>query len=97
MAIEQAFQSPRTIANLRGALGNVMEGFCQWLLNLGFGRSCVRRHLANVFHLNAFLGDSDTLPGKTLSAQDVTAFFEAYRQISRHRGSLTAHLEDVHH
>ncbi len=97
MAIEQVFKSPRTIAKFRGgALGNLMDGFCQWLLNLGFGCSRVRRHLAYVSHLNDFLGDSQTRPCHTLSAQDVTAFFEAYPQVSRHRGPLMRHLNEVH-
>ena len=96
MAIEQVFQCPKTIAKLRGgALGNLMEGFCQWLLNTGFGCSCIRRHLGNVSHLNAFLGDSHTPPLETLSAQDVTAFFEEYPRVSRHRGALQAHLDAV--
>ena len=68
MAIEQVFQCPKTIAKLRGgALGNLMEGFCRWLLNTGFGCSCIRLHLGNVSHFNAFLGDSHARPLETLS------------------------------
>ena len=96
MAIEQVFQCPKTIARLRGgALGNLMEGFCQWLLNTGFGCSCIRRHLENVSHFNDFLGDSHTRPLETLSVQDVTAFFEEYPRVSCHRGPLQAHLDAV--
>lgn len=97
MAIEQVFKSPRTIAKLRGGvLGLHMEGFCQWLLSTGFGCSCIRRHLANISHLNVFLDEFQARPCKVLSARDVTAFFEAYPGVSRHRGTLKQHLDGVH-
>lgn len=97
MAIEQFFPCPRTLTKLRsGALGNFLEGFCLWLLKAGFSRSCIRRHLVNVSHLNSYLGGADARPCRTLCTQDITAFFEAYPARCRHRGSLQAHLQNVH-
>ena len=97
MAIELFFRCPRTLTKLRsGALGNFLEGFCLWLLKAGFSRSYIGRHLFNVSRLNSFLGGADARPCRPLSPQDITAFFEAYPARCCHRGSLQAHLQNVH-
>ena len=56
MALELAFTSPCTVKKLRsGPLGELLDGFCDWLLEHGFARSTVRTHLSNVSHLNEHL------------------------------------------
>ena len=46
MALEQVFSCPRTLARLRAnPLGRLLEEFCRWLLDDGFTRGCIRKHL----------------------------------------------------
>jgi len=48
MALEQVFECPRTLRRLRsGPLGKLLEGFCCWLLEHGFSRWTIRKHLFN--------------------------------------------------
>ncbi len=52
MALEQVFDCPRRVRDLRsGPLGSLLEGFCDWLEERRFSRSTTRKHLANVSHL----------------------------------------------
>jgi len=56
MALERVFDYPRTLRRLRsGPIGKLLEGFCNWLLEHGFSRGTVRKHLFNVSHLNEHL------------------------------------------
>jgi len=49
MALEQVFECPRTLRRLRsGPLGKLLEGFCNWLLEHGFSRWKIRKHLFHV-------------------------------------------------
>ena len=57
MAMELVFECPATLRKLRsGALGKLLDGYCDWLLEHGFTRQIVRTHLSNVNHLNQHLG-----------------------------------------
>ena len=57
MALERVFEYPRTLRRLRsGPIGKLLEGFCSWLLEHGFRRGTIRKHLFNVSHLNEYLG-----------------------------------------
>jgi len=43
MAFEQVFECPRTLRKLRsGPLGELLDGFCQWLLNRRFSPGSIR-------------------------------------------------------
>ncbi len=45
MALEQIFSCPKTLARLqKGPLGELLEGFCLWLMDCGFGRWTIRSH-----------------------------------------------------
>ncbi len=96
MALELVFTCPRTLKKLRsGPLGEVVEGFCDWLLEHGFARYTVRKHLSNVSHLNEHLGARNGAGWHTLSAQDVNGLLKQYPLRARKRGPLDQHLSRV--
>lgn len=98
MGLEQAFSCPGTLKKLRsGPLGTLLDGFCTWLLTLGFHRSIVRTHLSNVSHLNQHLGRRGVAAGQMLFPKDVDRFFKEYPSRCRHRGPLETHLKRVRH
>ena len=56
MALERVFEYPTTLMRMRsGPIGKLLEGFCNWLLELGFSRRTIRLHLFNLSHLNEHL------------------------------------------
>ena len=74
MALEQVFSCPRTLARLRAnPLGRLLEEFCRWLLDGGFSRGCIRKHLCYAAHLNQHLGTGADPPRERLSARDVAS------------------------
>ena len=90
MTLEQAFECPRTLNKLRsGPLGGLLEGFCDSLLESGFKRGTVRKHLVNVSHLNAYLMTRKGVAEEPLSAQDVSDFLRDYPSMARNRGPCT--------
>jgi len=96
MALEQIFSCPRTLARLQsGPLSGLLEGFCRWLIENGFRRGTIRRHLSNVSHFNAYLGTLASTPRKVVTAEDVDGFFRTYPLQCRNRGPLERHLRDV--
>ena len=96
MALESVFECPRTLKKLRSApLGELLDGFCDWLLQHGFSRSIVRTHLSNVSHLNQHLGTRNRAGLKRLSSQAVKRFFRHYPLRARNRGPLNQHLARV--
>jgi integrase/recombinase XerD len=96
MALELVFECPRTLKKLRsGPLGELLDGFCDWLLEHGFARYTVRTHLSNVNHLNQHLGARNGAGLKTLSSQDVDRFLRTYPLRARNRGPLDPHLAYV--
>jgi len=96
MALEQIFSCPRTLARLQaGPLSGLIEGFCNWLVDNGFRRGTIRKHLSNVSHFNAYLGTLADTPRKVVNAEDVAAFFRAYPHQCRNRGPLEQHLRCV--
>lgn len=93
MALEHVFECPRTLSRLRsGPLGNLLEGFCNWLMEHGFSRWTIRMHLGNVFHLNEHLDGSWNGVRESLSSRDVADFFKAYPLRCRNRGPLEEHV-----
>jgi len=96
MALEQVFECPRTLRRLHsGPLGKLLEGFCNWLLEHGFRRCTICKHLFNVSHLNEHL---DGLKGgicESLSSKDIDGFFNAYPLMCRQRGTLEGHIRRV--
>lgn len=96
MALEQVLECPRTLAKLRsGPLGKLLEGFCHWLLSGGFSHWSIRTHLANLSHLNEYLGAARVPPRERLSDRDVAGFLRAYPSWCRHRGSKEEHLHRI--
>ncbi len=96
MALEQIFECPRTLRSLRiGPLGNLLEGFCIWLMEYGFSQWTIRTHLSNVSHLNKHLGGLRGGFRESLSSRDIAGFFKAYPLRCRNRGSLEEHLRHV--
>lgn len=79
MALEQVFKSPRTLGKLQnGPLGNLFEGFCYWLLENGFSRSAIRKHLFGLSHLNKHLSGKECGIQKSITAKDIKTSFKAY-------------------
>ena len=96
MALEQVFECSRTLSRLRRSpLGGLMEGFCQWLLDHGFRRGSIRKHLGNVSHLNEYMGSRCTEACQRVTAADIAGFLKAYPSRCRHRGPLEAHVRVV--
>lgn len=96
--LEQAFSFPGTLKKLRsGPLGSFLDGFCTWLLEHGFRRCTIRKHLSNVSHFNQHLGRQGVALGQILYPKDVDGFFEAYPSRCRCRGPLESHLKRVRH
>jgi len=96
MALEQIFECPRTLRRLHsGPLGNLLEGFCNWLLEHGFSRWTIRKHLFNVSHLNEYLGGPGSGFRESLSSRDVAGFFKAYPLVCRRREVLEGHVRRV--
>ena len=96
MTLEQIFSCPRTLAQLRSApLGELLEGFAQWLIEHRFSRSTQRCHLGCLSHLNRYLGGLDPTPRQILSRQDIDGFWQVYPAQCRRRGPLEAHLQTV--
>lgn len=98
MGLEQAFSHPGTLTKLRsGPLGMLLDGFCTWLLEYGFCRWTIRKHLSNLAHFNQHLGRKGVAAGHILCPKDVDGFFKAYPSRCRRRGPLEAHLRRVRH
>lgn len=98
MGLEQVFSCPSTVERLRsGALGNLVDGFCGWLLVGGFRLRTIRTHLANISHLGEHLGRRGVSAYPTISSQVVDDFLESYPSWGRHRGSGKGHPRRVQH
>jgi len=96
MALEQVFECPRTLRRLRSdPLGELLEGFCCWLLEHGFSRSTIRKHLFNLSHLNEHLGGPSSGVRQGVSSRDVEGFFKAYPLRCRNRRAERQHLRRV--
>ncbi len=96
MALEQVFECPRTLSRLRsGPLGNLLDGFCNWLISHGYRRWTIRTHLGNVSHLNEHLDGYRNGIRESLSSRDVAGFFNAYPLRCRNRGPLEEHIRRV--
>ncbi len=96
MALEQVFECPRTLRRLRSnPLGKLMEGFCNCLLQHGFSRGAIRKHLFSVSHLNEHLGGPRSRPRQGVSLREVESFFKAYPLQCPNRRALGGHLRRV--
>ena len=96
MALEQVFECPRTLRRLRSdPLGELLEGFCNWLLQHGFSRGAIRTHLSNLSHFNEYLNGPPTSSRATVMAKDVEGFFKAYPLRCVNRKPLEKHLRRV--
>ena len=96
MALERVFECPRTLKKLRsGPLGELLDGFCDWLLEHGFARSTVRKHLAKVRHLDEHLNTQNGAGRQTLSSEDVYEILRDYPRSARNRRPLDHHLSRV--
>jgi integrase/recombinase XerD len=96
MALEQVFKCPRTLRRLRNCfLGKFAEGFCCWLLEYGFSRSAIRKHLFYLSHLNEHLGGPECVIRQSISTRDVKASFEAYSLQCQKTGAREKHVRLV--
>ena len=93
MAMERVFEYPRTLRRLRsGPIGKLLEGFCNWLLEHGFSRCTIRKHLFNLAHLNEHLGGPRSGAHPSVSLREVEGFFRAYPLRRRNWAALEGHL-----
>ena len=96
MAMELVFNCPATLKKLRsGPLGELADGFCDWLIAQGFTRHTIRTHLSNLNHLNQHLSSRNGAGLKALSPQAVSGFFRRYARRARNRGPLEPHIARV--
>jgi integrase/recombinase XerD len=91
MALEQVFRCPRTLRRLRtDPLGRFAEGFCCRLLEHGFSRSAIRKHLLFLSLLNGHL------PGcGVLATRDVKTALGAYSLECQKAGKGERHVRRV--
>jgi len=79
MALEQVFECPRTLRRLRsGPVGKLLEGFCSWLLEHGFTRGIIRKHLSNISRLNEHLAGPRSRTRQAIRSREIEVFFKAY-------------------
>ena len=96
MAMERVFECPETIIKLRsGPLRELLDGFCEWLINQQYSRVIIRRHLRNVGHLNSFLGGANAATRQQLTAHDVASFLRRFPSYYKNLGSGKAPLREV--
>ena len=96
MAMERVFECPETIIKLRsGPLRELLDGFCEWLINQQYNRVLIRRHLRNVGHLNSFLGGANAATRQQLTAHDVASFLRRFPSYYKNLGSGKDPLREV--
>ena len=96
MALEQVFEYPKTLRKLGSdPIGKLLDGFCHWLLDHGFSRGTVRKHLFNLSHLNEYLGGPRSGIHQTVSLREVKSFFRVYPLRCRNRRVRKNHLRRV--
>ncbi|MGB9023262.1 MAG: site-specific integrase [Candidatus Bathyarchaeia archaeon] len=96
MALERVFECPRTLRRLRSdPIGKLLEGFCNWLLEHGFSRWTIRKHLFNVSHLNEHLGGLRSRVCQGVSSKEIEGFFKTYPLRCVNRKPLEKHLRRV--
>jgi len=96
MALEQVFKCPRTLRRLRSdPLGKLLDGFCNWMLEHGFRRWTIRKHLFNVSHLNEYLSGPNCGVCESVSSTDVEGFFKAYPLRCQKTGAREKHVRRV--
>jgi site-specific recombinase XerD len=96
MALELVFVCQRTLGKLRnGPLGKFLDGYCDWLMEYGFSRSTIRKHLSNISHLNDYLDEKKITGPQVLSAEDVAGFLRKYSLRIRSREPSDKHLSRV--
>jgi len=96
MGVERVFEASWTRRDLRSPpLGSLLEEFCDWLLERGFTRGIVRKHLGRLLHLNRWLSERDWHWSGSLSQDEVSSFLTTYTSRCRNRGPLEAHLKAV--
>ena len=96
MALEQVFECPGTLRRLRSdPLGKLLDGFCNWMLEHGFSRWTIRKHLFNVSHLNEYLSGPNCGVRQGVSSTDVEGFFKAYPLRCQKTGAQEKHVRRV--
>ena len=95
MTLECVFVCSRTISKLRsGPLGNLLDGYCDWLLGDGFNIGTIRNHLSKVSHLNSYL-DEVKAGQPPLTAKDIKGFFKAYPLRARSQKPLGSSFRNI--
>jgi integrase/recombinase XerD len=93
MALERVFACPRTLRRLgRGPLKELLEGFCNWLLEQGFRRHTIRQHLFNLSYLNDHLNGAKGELRQGVSSREIAGFFRAYPLQCRNRPAPEKHV-----
>ena len=96
MSIESVFTASYTLEKYRsGPLGNILDQFCNWLLEGGYSTSCIRLIFSHVAHLNNHLKHNNHDSNMRVSATDINAFFKAYPRVARNRRSFDTHVRRV--
>ena len=96
MALELVFECPRTLCRLRnGPLGELLDGFCNWLLSHGYRRGTIRKHLFNLSHLNEHLGGPSSGFRENLTLRDVAGFLKTYSLLYRRQATAQVRLRRV--
>jgi integrase/recombinase XerD len=94
--MEQVFKCLRTLRRLRSdPLGKFAEGFCNWLLEHGFSRSTIRKHLFRLSHLNEHLGGPGCGIRERISTRDIKVSFRAYSLKCQKSGAREKHVRRV--
>lgn len=96
MALELFFVSKQKLSKLQsGPLRKLQIGYDDWLLECGFSRWTICKHLSNVSRLNGYFAAQKIADLQTLSAEDVNGFIREYSLKVRSRGLSDSHFRQV--
>jgi len=75
MALELVWKRASLVAKLRDRpLGEILDGFCQWLLDNGYARTTVRIHIQRVCHFDNYIAQVGSVAPEGLSSDHIQAF-----------------------
>ncbi|MHC4183570.1 MAG: site-specific integrase [Planctomycetota bacterium] len=79
MMQESIFSCSRTLEKFRKEpLGRLQEGFCRWLIDQGYTRYTIRKHLFCIFHLNDYLANQGLSDYSHLTQRHIRAFLTGH-------------------
>ncbi len=84
MIQESIFSCSRTLEKFyKEPLGPLQEGFCRWLIDQGYARYSIRKHLFCIFHLNDYLANQGLSDYSHLTQRHIRTFLTEQFALAR--------------